>query len=180
MCFMIVGIINQNSDISIMKHRKDLFSYKVCGIWRISLERWALSLTLAPLNGGLDCLFGGFGQYKIGSAWEGNKDVSLSRLTKPNTKEVPIVQKKKCTDAHYCSTHVLTVPYVLFWCKLQPLLQPSLNSFRILKYGEDLIQCHPKNTTEYPWYTNSIGKAFRVTRAGPKDTEKRNKTTAVP
>lgn len=107
MCFMIVGIINQNSDISIMKHRKDLFSYKVCGIWRISLERWALSLTLAPLNGGLDCLFGGFGQYKIGSAWEGNKDISLSRLTKPNTKEVPIVQKK--------NVQMLTIAQLMFW-----------------------------------------------------------------
>lgn len=68
MYFMIVGIINQKSDISIMKHRKDLFSYKVCGMWPMSLERRALSPTLAPLNGGLDCLFGGFGQYKKGLA----------------------------------------------------------------------------------------------------------------
>lgn len=64
--FMIVGIINQNSDISIMKHRKYLHSYKVHGIWHISLEKQALNPTLVPLNGGLDCLFGGFKQNKIG------------------------------------------------------------------------------------------------------------------
>lgn len=130
MCFMIVGIINQNSDISIMKHRKDLFSYKVCGIWRISLERRALSPTLAPLNGGLDCLFGGFGQYKIGSAWEGNKDVSLSKFTKPNTKEVPIVQKKKmyrfslllnpCSDCSICFALVQVTTITIAIAKLIP------------------------------------------------------------
>lgn len=66
MYFMIVGIINQNSDISIMKHGKYLYSYKVRGIGHMSLEKRALNPTLGPLNGGLDCLFGGFKQNKIG------------------------------------------------------------------------------------------------------------------
>jgi hypothetical protein len=63
--FMMVGIINQISDISIIKHRKYLYSYKIYGTWQMSPEKQPLDPTQSPLNGGFDCLFGRFGQNRI-------------------------------------------------------------------------------------------------------------------